>query len=175
MGKISDDLMPGAMRDRVLELESRVGRSHYHDLVEFHNKFRRDPLSLGFSPTSHELLDDFQQFRGKFLLEELMEYFDAVGLSLRWGSETGFHVVRSEGDFDPAKAFDALIDLVYVAIGTAHTHQFPWDEGWRRVHEANMKKVGAKSANESQRGHALDIVKPAGWKPPDLTDLLCVK
>jgi hypothetical protein len=35
-----------------------------------------------------------------------------------------------------------------------------------------MQKRRAQSANESKRGSAFDIVKPDGWTPPDLTDLL---
>ncbi len=71
-----------------------------------------------------------------------------------------------------AKKFDALIDLVYVALGTAYLHGFPFDLGWRRVHEANMKKVRATNAAQSARNSTHDVVKPPGWTAPTLDDLV---
>ena len=43
---------------------------------------------------------------------------------------------------------------------------FDFDEAWKRVHKANMKKVRMKTERSP-----IDIVKPIGWKPPDLKDL----
>ena len=59
---------------------------------------------------------------------------------------------------------DALIDLVYLAVGTALLHGFDFDGAWKEVHKANMEKV--RGYNPDQR--KLGIVKPDGWKPPDL-------
>jgi hypothetical protein len=116
----------------------------------------------------HRLPDDVQGFRLNFLTEELAEYEEAIGYDK-----------YNSGDFDPkrfnaAKAFDALIDLVYVALGTAYLHGFPFNEGWDRVQEANMKKVRCECADDprSTRKHRIDVVKPEGWKPPMLADLL---
>ncbi len=67
---------------------------------------------------------------------------------------------------------DALVDLVYFALGTAHLHGFDFAEAWRRVHAANMKKVRAASASDSKRNSGYDVVKPPGWRPADLTDLV---
>lgn len=69
---------------------------------------------------------------------------------------------------------DALVDLFYVIIGTAV--QMGVDhvlaEAFWRVHKANMQKTLAPSRHESKRDSAWDIVKPAGWVKPDLTDLV---
>ena len=67
------------------------------------------------------------------------------------------------------KVLDALVDLVYVALGTAYLHGFgpqKFNEAWRRVHEKNMEKIRAPSADHSKRGSAFDVIKPAGWTPP---------
>jgi predicted HAD superfamily Cof-like phosphohydrolase len=88
------------------------------------------------------------------MTEELEEYYDA------WN------------DSDMPGQLDALVDLVYVALGTAHMQGFDFNEAWRRVHDANMQKVRAQNADESKRGSALDVVKPEGWKPADLSDLV---
>lgn len=68
--------------------------------------------------------------------------------------------------------FDGLIDLIYVALGAAYLAGLPFNEGFRRVHEANMKKIRAERPEDSKRGSAYDIVKPEGWQPPTLTDLI---
>jgi len=66
---------------------------------------------------------------------------------------------------------DALVDLAYVVLGTAFMHGFDFNEAWRRVHAANMQKVRATSPDVSKRNSSLDVVKPEGWTPPDLSDL----
>ena len=60
---------------------------------------------------------------------------------------------------------DALVDLVYLAIGTALLHGFDFNGAWKAVHEANMQKI--RGYNPDQ--HKLGVVKPGGWTPPDLT------
>lgn len=69
---------------------------------------------------------------------------------------------------------DALVDLLYVVVGTANAMGFygRLDTAFRRVHEANMQKVLAPSRHDSKRDSQWDIVKPAGWEKPDLRDLI---
>lgn len=119
------------------------------DIRAFHEKFK-----LGYNGSPRELEQELGSFRIKFMQEELDEYREAY--------------VR--GDLE--KQFDALIDLVYVALGTAYLQGLPFQEGWRRVHLANMAKVRAKKKEESKRGSEYDIVKPPGWTAPTFTDLL---
>ena len=121
----------------------------YADIIDFHRQFR-----LGYEGKPRTLPEDLFQFRLKFLKEELEEY----------------DIAHGEGN--KAKQLDALVDLVYVALGTADLHGFDFDEAWRRVHEANMKKVRALRASDSARGSIYDVIKPTGWVPPDHTDLV---
>lgn len=118
------------------------------DVRRFHEKFgvpvRRTPQAL--SP-------DESAWRVKFLKEELKEYEEAI----------------EAGDLE--KQFDALIDLAYVTHGTALLHGFPWAEGWRRVQAANMAKIAVRNTKREGR-HAFDVVKPEGWTPADLSDLV---
>lgn len=124
--------------------------SFVEDIRDFHEKFR-----LEYDGPPRELPFKLFMFRAKFLGEELDEYNLAVG----------------SGDL--AKQLDSLVDLVYVAIGTAYLHGFNFNEAWRRVHEANMNKVRAMRVEESVRGSAeYDVVKPPGWSPPSLEDLV---
>lgn len=131
------------------------------DIEEFHRKFQN-----GYDGKPRLLPGDMAEFRRKFLDEELVEYKTANDEAVE---------AMNEGD-DPATnledMLDALVDLVYVAVGTAHLHGFNFREAWRRVHEANMKKVRATSAAQSTRNYAGDVVKPPGWTAPTHADLV---
>jgi len=88
--------------------------------------------------------------RVQMMLEELVELCEA----------------REGGDL-PGQA-DALVDLVYFALGTAALMGLPWDAAFERVHRANMAKERVASAFESKRLNVLDVRKPPGWTPPDV-------
>lgn len=121
----------------------------FSDIREFHEKFGL------LSPRVPEPLNaEALEFRIKFLQEELDEYKKA----------------SVEGDLEGQ--FDALIDLVYVALGTAYLHGFPWKAGWDEVQRANLSKERASSASQSKRGTSLDVIKPPGWKGPDIAGVL---
>lgn len=90
--------------------------------------------------------------RYKFLAEELAEFWSAC----------------HDGDF-PGQA-DALIDLVYVAIGTGVLMGLPWKVLWDDVQRANM----AKERGIGKRGNKVDLVKPKNWVPPQ-TELILLE
>lgn len=122
-------------------------QSGYQDVQDFHNKFA---VPVAAKP---QLLDDeTYNFRLGFMREELNEFVD------------------SHYNNDLATALDSLIDLVYVAYGTAQmmgVSPAMWQEMWDAVQGANMSKVRATSADQSKRGTSLDVIKPAGWVSPD--------
>lgn len=143
----------------------------FRDVARFHDKFALEPTN---NP-GHQLPDDLLKFRIKFMLEELLEYVEAVDMHMHQDSHGATEITyRASGSVDMEKAFDALIDLTYVVLGTAFLHRFPFNSGWDRVQKANMEKVRAISADDdrSLRKHAADVVKPVGWVAPVLTDLL---
>lgn len=114
------------------------------DVLAFHQKFGV-PMAAEPSFLGPEAFD----FRLKFMQEELDEFRDS----------------HAAGDMPGAA--DALVDLAYVLHGTALMMGLPWPMLWDEVQRANMAKVRATSADQSKRGTALDIVKPAGWTAPD--------
>lgn len=65
---------------------------------------------------------------------------------------------------------DALIDLVYVAKGTAVIMKLPWGELWEDVHFCNMQK--RRGTNAKRSDIAEDLVKPPGWTPPNTMGIL---
>lgn len=121
------------------------------DVLRFQQKFS---VPMAKEPSFLDL--QAFQFRLKFLKEELQE----------------FETAHLEGDMHGAA--DALVDLAYVLHGTALMMGLPWPMLWDEVQRKNMQKERALHAGESKRGSALDVVKPAGWTPPDHTAALGV-
>lgn len=121
------------------------------DIHEFHDKFR-----LLYDGPPRTLTGDLLDFRVKFMQEELDEYAEAA----------------AEGDLE--KQLDAIIDLIYVALGTLLLQgMLPiFAQGWIRVQQANMAKVRTERVEDSKRGSTSDVTKPEGWKPPTHKDLI---
>lgn len=127
-------------------VDVRKFQDNFMDVQSFHDRFL-----IPRPPGPTLLLPDVTSFRVKFMQEELDEY-DAAGTL-------------------PDK-IDALVDLVYVALGTADLHGIKWQPHWADVQRANMTKERVPSAADSKRGHSLDVRKPKGWKGPDHEKIL---
>ena len=144
------------------------------DIREFHEKF-----GLEYNGKPRTLPPELAEFRRRFLEEELSEF-----KSDSYRAEYFAAMLNSGAPTDQIIDFlnrittglegslDALVDLVYVALGTAYLQGFDFAEAWRRVHEANMKKVRVERKEDSKRGSTFDVVKPEGWEPPSHTDLV---
>lgn len=116
-------------------------------VTEFHEKF-----GLGCPLNPHHLDIEEEEFRIVCLKEELQEYLDATSLEDK---------------------FDALIDLIYFAVGSCHRMGLDLDEGFARVHVANMAKE--QKINNQRRGHKMEVTKPEDWTAPDLSDLCIIE
>lgn len=114
-------------------------------LVErFHREITGQPLPD--KPT--RLSDDRFNYALTHLYEEYSEFGDA----------------HEKGDLDGAA--DALLDLIYVAIGRLLEMGYSTSNAlFENVHEKNMQKVPGKVAKRDNA--AFDTVKPEGWTPPD--------
>lgn len=124
--------------------------SYFHDLCDFHNHFELLPRKVG----PHRLDVDLFNLRRNHMIEELEEF------RLAWAKE------------DLPGQADALVDLVYVALGTAVIMGLPFDHLWAEVHDANMRKERATHAGQSKRRHSFDVIKPPGWTPPNIEQIL---
>ena len=128
-------------------------QSNFDDVGDFHEKFGLASVTQN-GPNPSMLPDDLYEFRFRFMYEELYEFRDA----------------RHADDL--AGMADALVDLVYVALGTAHMMGLPWQELWDEVQRANMTKVRAPDAESSKRHHSFDVIKPEGFIPPNIEEVL---
>lgn len=123
-----------------------------NDVLEFHRRFGLPVPGAANPPNlpSREVIE----FRLKFMREELEETERAVAAG------------------DLVGVADGLVDLIYVAIGTAWFCGLPLCAVWDEVHAANLRKVRTPSADASKRGSAWDVVKPIGWRGPDVAGVL---
>ena len=128
--------------------------NYMQDIKDFHSRFGL----LGPSKPT-DISKEMADFRCGFMFEEFNETRNAM-------------ILGSEAGLGPEDILDGLVDLVYVALGTAYLYGFDFDEAWRRVHTANMQKIRAENKEDSKRGSTFDVVKPDGWKPPYLSDLV---
>lgn len=63
-----------------------------------------------------------------------------------------------------AELLKELVDSVYVLMQLANTLGLPFDAGWNEVHRSNMEKVTPKVIRREDG----KILKPPGWKKPDM-------
>lgn len=139
------------------------------DVDQFMRKFEQH-----YEGKPRSLPTDLAHFREKFMQEEVQEYFEnRLAVDMILGDER----TCSESDqgmlmYHLAEQLDAIIDEMYVQIGTGLLQGFNLREAWRRVHAANMKKERVASAAQSTRNSIYDVCKPAGWVRPDHTDLI---
>jgi predicted HAD superfamily Cof-like phosphohydrolase len=127
----------------------------YQNVIDFHKKFG---IQYDGPPRGRE--GDLFKFRDKRFHEEIREIRDAV--------EAG----------QSPEELDGYVDLIYIILGTCHLRGWDFNEAWKRVHEANMKKELASAKNPGKYGplgDKIDIVKPEGWTAPSMQDLVIVK
>lgn len=139
------------------------------DIERFHQKF-----GLEYNGKPRILEPELFDFRKKFIEEEHTEWAE---------EQVGLVVALTSDDGDPDhrrialglhQQLDALVDLTYVTLGAAYL-QFGrriFNEAWRRVQAANMKKVRCEREGDSKRGSTFDVIKPEGWEAPDHHDLV---
>ena len=137
------------------------------DIQRFHERF-----GLEYNGLPRALPKDLSDFRVAFMREEIDEY-EAHSIVARRYQLAGDH----KGYTDHLESqLDALVDEVYVVLGTAYLHGFNFRSAWNRVHAANMRKIRKLAddgtATDSGRAPTYDVVKPPGWVAPSHIDLV---
>lgn len=120
-------------------------KTNFEMVKEFHKKF---DMMVHDKPT--DLTSKKLNERYDFMLEELTEFKNSIEPR------------------DMAGLADALVDIVYVAMGTAVQMGLPWEELFADVQRANMAKV----RGITKRGVAVDCMKPEGWVSPKTDEIL---
>jgi len=68
---------------------------------------------------------------------------------------------------DQVGALDALIDILVVTIGAAHSMGADVEGAWQEVMRTNMAKIDPETGQVRRREDG-KILKPEGWQPPNL-------
>jgi hypothetical protein len=127
------------------------------------------PIPL-FPPFFLRMVDDVQLFSNDVLGLHIPEKPERLGdarrdFALRFIEEELEEFRTSETIEDDA---DALIDLIYVAVGRLVEMGLPASAMFEEVHNANMAKVrGELSKRPGSMGY--DATKPPGWIGPNLS------
>lgn len=70
---------------------------------------------------------------------------------------------------DVVQVADGLADLIYVAVGLGITYGIPLEEVFAEVQRTNMAKFPGGVVKRRPDGK---VLKPDGWKPPDIVGIL---
>ncbi len=85
--------------------------------------------------------------------EELTEFRDAIAAN------------------DSVAVLDGGLDLVWVVLAYLNTLGFPVVDGWAEVARSNLGKIDPVTGVVLKRDDG-KVLKPEGWKPPDLQGVL---
>lgn len=72
---------------------------------------------------------------------------------------------------DEVEIVDALLDILVVTIGALHSYGADAEGGWKEVMMTNFAKVDKETGKVRKREDG-KVLKPQGWKAPDLTPFL---
>jgi predicted HAD superfamily Cof-like phosphohydrolase len=72
---------------------------------------------------------------------------------------------------DPVEQLDALIDILVVTIGAIHSMGANGEGAWNEVMRTNLAKIDPTTGKVRKREDG-KVLKPEGWKPPDLKPYL---
>lgn len=115
----------------------------FKDVLAFHEKFG---CYIGKTPAfpSREVI----HLRNGLVTEEFTEFINAT-------------MARNL-----AGTADAMVDLMYVILGTAVSLGIDLRPVWDAVHATNMAKVGGGKRDDGK------VLKPPGWVPPNIEKVL---
>ena len=69
---------------------------------------------------------------------------------------------------DEIEQLDACMDMIWVILGFCHMKKYDVVGAWNEVVKTNMAKVDPLTGKVRRREDG-KILKPEGWKPPDMT------
>lgn len=132
-------------------------------LIEFHQAAGQPVLERPQVPP-----DDRVRLRLKLVAEECFEFLEASLSDAEALEEAKALVLQAilnqEIDVDMIKAADALGDIDYVVEGSRLEFGVKGEPIADEIHRANMAKFGPGSwVREDGK-----IMKPPGWRPPDI-------
>ena len=110
---------------------------------------------------------EVRKLRVSLIAEELMELAESLGISLE--IMDGIALVSELPEEKPnlVEAYDAILDLQVVTIGTGVAMGMQLEEGWQEVHRSNMSKFIDGYRREDGKW-----MKGKSFTPPNLLPIL---
>jgi len=100
---------------------------------------------------------------GTYNLEQFAMY---VNLITEEATELGLALAEA----NDVEVLDALIDILVVTIGAAHSMGADVEGAWKEVMQTNFAKIGEDGKVRKREDGK--VLKPLGWKPPELAPFL---
>ena len=72
---------------------------------------------------------------------------------------------------DRVEQLDALIDILVVTIGAIHSGGFDAEGAWKEVMNTNFAKIDSETGKVRKREDG-KVLKPTGWKSPELAQFI---
>jgi predicted HAD superfamily Cof-like phosphohydrolase len=72
---------------------------------------------------------------------------------------------------DKVEQLDALIDILVVTIGAIHSAGWDAEGAWKEVMNTNFAKIDKETGKVRKREDG-KVLKPLGWKPPELAQFV---
>lgn len=76
--------------------------------------------------------------------------------------------IQAKNQNDEPEQLDACMDMIWVILGYCHMKGYDIGGAWDEVVKTNMAKVDPDTGKVRRREDG-KILKPEGWKPPDMT------
>ena len=149
-----------ALTRLIASLENRLAAS---DLNKFINYKQRKNMTNVFKDqekfmiAGDQTVDNYNDSQYNMYLDLIKE-------------EVGELSVAVDQD-DKIEQLDALIDILVVTVGAIHSLGADGEGAWNEVMATNFAKIDAETGKVRKRGDG-KILKPEGWKAPELETFL---
>ena len=88
--------------------------------------------------------------------------------------EEFFELEEAIANNDTVEQLDALVDILVVAIGAIRAGGMDAEGAWKEVMDTNFAKIDADTGKVRKREDG-KVLKPEGWKAPNLKPFLSKK
>ena len=99
---------------------------------------------------------------------------DQFKLYLKLINEESQELIDAVTNNDGVETLDALVDILVVTIGAIHSLGGDAEGAWKEVMKTNFAKIDHDTGKVRKREDG-KVLKPQGWKPPDLEPYLTKK
>jgi len=95
-------------------------------------------------------------------------------LYLKLINEESQELIDAVTNNNGVETLDALVDILVVTIGAIHSLGGDAEGAWKEVMKTNFAKIDHDTGKVRKREDG-KVLKPQGWKPPDLEPYLTKK